>query len=217
MAAPSLLRRLKERKLVQWALAYLAGAWALVEATSLVAQQFHWPDFVGRAVTVGAFFGLLLTLVLAWYHGEKGRQRISVPELLLLALVLLVGGTGIVVAGRGGETTAATEELAAANGLRLAQVGTGVQWVDIRGDLSLIASALGDEDQQLYWFLEAAHRGRHGLWPILSAYPWMDRIRARPEFQAWVRETEQRLAAQRKELAALGPWTPEAVLSGGGP
>ena len=32
MPTPSLLQRLKERKLVQWALAYLAGACVLVEA-----------------------------------------------------------------------------------------------------------------------------------------------------------------------------------------
>jgi hypothetical protein len=29
MPSPSLLQRLKERKLVQWALAYLAGAWVI--------------------------------------------------------------------------------------------------------------------------------------------------------------------------------------------
>ncbi len=30
--SPSPLQRLKERKLVQWAVAYLAGAWVTVEA-----------------------------------------------------------------------------------------------------------------------------------------------------------------------------------------
>jgi len=32
MSEPSLLQRLKERKLVQWAVAYLVGAWVLFEA-----------------------------------------------------------------------------------------------------------------------------------------------------------------------------------------
>jgi hypothetical protein len=32
MPSPSLRRRLKERKLVQWAVAYLAGAWVLAKA-----------------------------------------------------------------------------------------------------------------------------------------------------------------------------------------
>jgi hypothetical protein len=39
----SLLTRLKERKLVQWALAYAAGAWALLEGVDLVGGQFSWP------------------------------------------------------------------------------------------------------------------------------------------------------------------------------
>ena len=34
MPSPSLLQRLKERKLVQWAVAYLAGAWVLEETTN---------------------------------------------------------------------------------------------------------------------------------------------------------------------------------------
>jgi TolB-like protein len=90
-----LLQHLKERQLVQWALAYLAGAWALVEATTLVVGQFHWPEVVGQAVTVVAFFGFFVTLVLAWYHGEKGRQRVSGPELLIIALLLVVAGAAV--------------------------------------------------------------------------------------------------------------------------
>jgi serine/threonine-protein kinase len=36
--------------------------------------------------------GFVVTLLLAWYHGEQGRQRVSGTELLLIALVLAVGG-----------------------------------------------------------------------------------------------------------------------------
>ena len=97
MPSPSLLQRLKERKLVQWALAYLAGAWVLVEASSLVVGQFHWPEFIGQAITIVAFFGFFVALVLAWYHGEKGRQRVSGPELLMIAVLLVIA----VLAGAG--------------------------------------------------------------------------------------------------------------------
>ena len=88
----SLLERLKERKLVQWAIAYLAGAWVLVEASSLVVQQFHWPEWIGQTITVMAAFGFFIVLVLAWYHGEKGRQQVSGPELLIISLLLTVAG-----------------------------------------------------------------------------------------------------------------------------
>jgi len=40
------LRRLRKRKLVQWALAYLAAAFALIQVVDIVAQRFGWPDSV---------------------------------------------------------------------------------------------------------------------------------------------------------------------------
>lgn len=38
------LRRLRERKLVQWALAYVAAAFALLQGIDIVANKFVWPD-----------------------------------------------------------------------------------------------------------------------------------------------------------------------------
>ncbi|MGH9589519.1 MAG: hypothetical protein ACRD25_03955 [Terracidiphilus sp.] len=42
------LARMKQRKLVQWALAYVAFAFALLQGIDIVAQQFAWPDNVRR-------------------------------------------------------------------------------------------------------------------------------------------------------------------------
>ena len=100
MPSPSLLQLLKERKLVQWAITYLAGAWVIVEASSLVVGQFHWPEVIGQVVTVLAFFGFFVALVIAWYHGEKGRQRVSGPELLMVAALLVVAGVALSVLGK---------------------------------------------------------------------------------------------------------------------
>ena len=86
------LQRLRERKLVQWTLAYVAAAFALVQGLDLVAQRFGWPEFVGRAAIIVACVGAVVTMLLAWYHGERGAQRVSGTELLLIALVLAVGG-----------------------------------------------------------------------------------------------------------------------------
>lgn len=92
MRDPSLLERLRERKLVQWALAYLAGAWVIYEATGTALEAWDIPLLLVRSIHVLLLFGLPLTLILAWYHGEKGRQRVSGPELLLVAAVLLAAG-----------------------------------------------------------------------------------------------------------------------------
>jgi serine/threonine-protein kinase len=87
-----LLEHLRERKVVQWALAYAAAAFALLQAADIVAQQFGWPDGARRGITIALLVGFFVTLVLAWYHGEKGAQRVSGTELLILALLLAIGG-----------------------------------------------------------------------------------------------------------------------------
>jgi TolB-like protein/Tfp pilus assembly protein PilF len=86
------LDRLKQRKLVQWAVAYVAAAFALLQGLDIVAQQFGWPEGVRRGITIALAIGFFVTLVLAWYHGERGAQRVSGTELLFLALLLMIGG-----------------------------------------------------------------------------------------------------------------------------
>lgn len=86
------LQRLKQRKLVQWAAAYVASAFALLQGVDIVAQRFGWPDRIEKLLILALAVGFVVALLLAWYHGEQGRQRVSGVELLLLALVLAVGG-----------------------------------------------------------------------------------------------------------------------------
>lgn len=80
----SLSDRLKERKLVQWALAYLAGAWMIWQVMDVMGERWGLTPGIGRALDILLIVGFLVTLVLAWYHGEKGRQRVSGPELLMI-------------------------------------------------------------------------------------------------------------------------------------
>ena len=86
------LQRLKERKLVQWTVAYVAAAFALLQGIDIVAQRFGWPEQTMRLVIMALSVGLFVTLVLAWYHGERGAQRVTGTELLILALLLAIGG-----------------------------------------------------------------------------------------------------------------------------
>ncbi len=106
------LQRLKQRKLVQWTVAYVAAAFALLQGIDIVAQRFGWPEQTMRLVIIALSVGLFVTLVLAWYHGEHGAQRVTGTELLILALLLAVGGGFLWRFA--GASRAATERLAAA-------------------------------------------------------------------------------------------------------
>jgi hypothetical protein len=68
--------RLKERKLVQWALAYIAAAFALIQVLDIVAQRFGWPESIERFAIIALAIGFCVMLVLAWYHGERGAQKV---------------------------------------------------------------------------------------------------------------------------------------------
>jgi TolB-like protein/Tfp pilus assembly protein PilF len=99
----SLIRRLKERKLFQWGVAYLAGAWLVLQLIDVLGGIFSIPLGLQRAMAVAAAFGFVVTLVLAWYHGEQGRQKVSGPELLIIAGVLGVAAAAMAIIG--GENT----------------------------------------------------------------------------------------------------------------
>jgi TolB-like protein/tetratricopeptide (TPR) repeat protein len=96
----SLLQRFKERKLFQWALAYLAGAWLVFQGIEVLAEPWHVSEAIQRSLHVLLGIGFLGTVVLAWYHGEKGRQRVSGVELLILTGILVIAGAAVAVLGR---------------------------------------------------------------------------------------------------------------------
>lgn len=114
MLAP--FRKLWDRKVVQWALAYLAGAWGLLEAATLVGEHFGWPGWIHRTLITVALVGLPTTLVLAWYHGEKGQQRVTGPELLMLAALFVVAGSAVALVQDDGAISPPQEPAAEATG-----------------------------------------------------------------------------------------------------
>ncbi len=85
-------QRLKQRKLVQWAVAYLAASWGLLQILDLAGDNYGWPTLVVRLAFGVIALGFVVTLVLAWYHGERGVQKASGIELLVLALLFAIGG-----------------------------------------------------------------------------------------------------------------------------
>src|SRR2546430_1238919 len=85
------VQRLKQRKLVQWAVAYGAAAFALIQGLDIVAHRFSWPDSIERTLIIAACIGFFIAMVLAWYHGERGAQRVTGTELLIIVLLVSLG------------------------------------------------------------------------------------------------------------------------------
>ena len=84
--------RLRRRKVVQWGLVYGAAAWGFLQGLEYLSGTYDWPRQIQQLTTLALLIGLPIILVLAWYHGDRGQQRISTPELAILTLLLLLGG-----------------------------------------------------------------------------------------------------------------------------
>ena len=92
--------KLRRRKVVQWGIAYLAGAWALLQGIGFAADAFAWPSAIKQVALLLLLIGLPIVLVLAWYHGDRGEQRVSRSELAILTLLFLLGGGGLWLYGQ---------------------------------------------------------------------------------------------------------------------
>jgi TolB-like protein/Tfp pilus assembly protein PilF len=84
--------RLRRRKVVQWGLVYVAAAWGFLQGLEYVTETFQWPVQLRQIAFLALLIGLPVVLVLAWYHGDRGQQRITTPEFAILTLLLLLGG-----------------------------------------------------------------------------------------------------------------------------
>jgi hypothetical protein len=84
--------RLRRRKLVQWSVAYVAGAWGLQQGLAYVSTLLDWPVQVQRLTGLALLNALPIALVLAWYHGDRGQRQVTRTELAVLTLLFLLGG-----------------------------------------------------------------------------------------------------------------------------
>ena len=83
---------LRRRKVVQWGLVYVAAGWGFLQGLEYVSESFHWPEQLRQIALLALLVGLPIVLVLAWYHGDRGQQRITTPEFAILMVLLLLGG-----------------------------------------------------------------------------------------------------------------------------
>jgi TolB-like protein len=91
-ASVELWGSLRRRKIVQWGVAYVAAAWALLQGLAYLSSVFHWSMQLQRPATTAFLVGLPIALVLAWYHGDRGHQRVTGREFAILIVLLLLGG-----------------------------------------------------------------------------------------------------------------------------
>ena len=74
-------RRIRDRHVVPWTLAYIAGSWIVLEAANLLSESYGWERDPVPTLFLLLAFGVLTTITLAWFHGAAGWQRVTRTEL----------------------------------------------------------------------------------------------------------------------------------------
>lgn len=92
-------KELKERRLVQILVSYAVAGWVVVSIVGEVIDRGVLPEILFRILLVLYFGGMLIAAISGWYHGEKGNQKVTRIELVLLVAVSLatLGAAGYTV------------------------------------------------------------------------------------------------------------------------
>jgi len=85
--------RIKRHKVVEWSLAYVAFAYALLHGVQMLRETFEWPLLVPRLTVIGLVLGAPIAVTLAWFHGHRAQHRVSGQELSILIALLVVAGS----------------------------------------------------------------------------------------------------------------------------
>lgn len=84
--------RLQRRKVVQWGIAYAAAGWTVLQGIEYAVETFHWTDVIRQQATLVVMLGFPVVVVTAWYHGDRGQQRVKVTEFVIVALLIVASG-----------------------------------------------------------------------------------------------------------------------------
>ena len=85
----ALWRRLKDHRIAQWTIGYVAVAYGIQHAVTLTSEAFKWPDEIIRVSMLLLALGLPIAITLAWYHGERAARWMSAGEFSILAVLLV--------------------------------------------------------------------------------------------------------------------------------
>ena len=93
-------KELKERRLVQIVISYAVAGWIVMGVFSELVDREVLPGIVYRVLLVLYPGGMVAAVIMGWFHGEKGHQKVTRMEVVLLTIV------GVLTLGAQGHTHA---------------------------------------------------------------------------------------------------------------
>jgi len=84
----------REKHIFRTAFIYLGAAWASVEAIGFFVDNYGWSRTVLDIAVLLIVLGFPAALIIAWNHGEKGKQQIQRGEASLLLTLAVLAAIG---------------------------------------------------------------------------------------------------------------------------
>jgi TolB-like protein len=85
----SLVGEVLKRRLIPWMGGYLVTGFVVLEAADQMVGYDMVPEVVYRVTFTLYAWGVLVAMILAWYHGEKGPQKPERGEVTALTVIIL--------------------------------------------------------------------------------------------------------------------------------
>ncbi|WP_419166603.1 CsgG/HfaB family protein [Candidatus Palauibacter sp.] len=86
--------KIRKRRMLQIALIYLGAGWLCVEITDFIVGNYGFSRKILDTVVFLSILGFPAFLIIGWFHGEKGPQRIRRAERWLLVTLASLGAIG---------------------------------------------------------------------------------------------------------------------------
>ena len=90
----SWFEQLREKHIFRTAFIYLGGAWASMEAIGFFVDNYGWSRTVLDVAVLLIVLGFPAALIIAWYHGESGKQQVQKTEASLLLTLAVLAAIG---------------------------------------------------------------------------------------------------------------------------
>lgn len=94
------LARISRKRMPQWVVGTAASSWLLLEVVNQLEQQAVLPAVSYPIALVTAISAVLASIIVSWFHGERGTQKIPMLEKLFLAGLAVAWLGAIVLAAR---------------------------------------------------------------------------------------------------------------------
>ncbi len=83
------ISELKARKIRKWVAIYISTAITIIGVTNVISNRYSWPAYIFDFIFFSILFGFATTLIIAWFHGKEGRQKLKIIEVVFYSILLL--------------------------------------------------------------------------------------------------------------------------------